>query len=40
MTNTVVAVKVLHKSDVLHADINVEERIYTQLILGCSPSVR
>lgn len=39
VTKKMVAVKVLHKLDVLHIDVRHEERVYETLLHGCSPHI-
>ena len=39
VTNTEVAIKVLHKDEDLHEDVGVEERLYRKLLAGCNRRV-
>ncbi|KAI0359348.1 kinase-like protein [Trametes cingulata] len=39
VTGTTVAIKLLHKEDLLHGDMRVEEKVYALILSGCQPHV-
>ncbi|KAI0324868.1 kinase-like protein, partial [Cubamyces sp. BRFM 1775] len=39
ITGTAVAVKILHRDEDLHGDVELEERVYKKLVAGCNPSI-
>ena len=38
-TDNLVAVKLLHRDDSLHADAHAEQRMYRAIVLGCDPRI-
>ena len=39
ITDTAVAIKLLHKGEDLHEDMRHEEKIYRRLLAGCDPRI-